>query len=666
MSAGTAHGAVRGTPGRLHLLWHTIRYLQPRQIFARVRLRAGAIARGAAPRAAAAWYGRSATRARLLPPDVLQPIDAGAWRDRVATAEWDASVRRASDARNGRFTFLSESADLGCPVDWSAAGRSRLWRYQLHYGGYLLDLVATQGDGWAVAESLMREWVTACPMGWPRDAWHPFVVSERLVNWTCAILLGAPSVEAVPDAIWRSLAIQASFVDRNLETDVGGNHLLKNLKAMSVASTLWRGATADRWREQYVCAFDRELASQLLSDGVHYERSPMYHLLVLVDAVEVVLALRRAGCAVPESLAGSIRLMRGAIGRMVHPDGEIALFNDSVFGEAPPAPLVEAAAAHALGEVPAGPLPVRTALLGAGLDGPPSLLRGHRVAPPEGEDGGIVQVAAGRGRGVVLIDVGRACPDTLPAHAHADFFSYELSLDGRRLIVDAGVGEYAPGPWREYYRSTRAHNTVSVDGLDQIECWGSFRVARRARVLDRVAVTAPGLLGVTARHDGYTRLRQPVQAGRTLVALDDRAWLVIDDLSGPGSHEWESCIHAAPDAVLDLDGVGGASLTHDDRRLAIAWFGVEATAIVRARMQPRQGWHAPAFGRHLPASVLQLRGRGRLPVRFGYVLVPDARPGDASVTATAAGVEVRLGVTRYRVAGAGRDMRLEVEGSTPA
>src|SRR5439155_1766116 len=134
------------------------------------------------------------------------------------------------------------------------------------------------------------------------------------------------------------------------------------------------------------------------------------------------------------------------------------------------------------------------------------------------------------GRGILLVDIGRACPDELPAHAHADCFSFEMSLDGHRMVVDSGVGEYTAGPWRDYYRSTRAHNTIVLDEEEQIECWGSFRVARRAGVHDRVVIEEENLSGVGAWHDGYARLADPAKVGRVLVALGDRAWLIVDDI----------------------------------------------------------------------------------------------------------------------------------------
>ena len=67
-------------------------------------------------------------------------------------------------------------------------------------------------------------------------------------------------------------------------------------------------------------------------------------------------------------------------------------------------------------------------------------------------------------------------------------------MDGVPLLVDTGTSTYAPGPVRDYERSTAAHNTVEVDGANSTEVWGAFRAARRARVGKVVARDDGGAL----------------------------------------------------------------------------------------------------------------------------------------------------------------------------
>ena len=399
-----------------------------------------------------------------------------------------------------------------------------------------------------------------------------------------------------------SLAAQIVFVERNLETDVGGNHLLKNLKALAMAGCLFGGDTATRLRDRFVPAFTAELRRQLRADGGHYEQSPMYHAQVLVDAVEVVLALRLSGRDVPDPLADGVGVMRRHLRHVCHPDGQIAQFGDSAFNMTPPPAGIFAAAALALDEAAAGPFAPRHALAAARLmarDGP----------PPTADDGGapaptatgpvvfdlassgcyVLPIAAGRG--YLVADAGPTCPDDLPAHAHADLFGFEVSVDGVRLVVDTGVSEYRAGPWRTFERSTRAHNTVQVDGAEQSDCWGSFRVAERARVVGGAAVEAADVRGFVARHDGYERLASPVRHTRQIVAVADAAWLIVDVLEGAGAHRWQTFLHAHPEASFEAAGPGAWRLARSGAALRVVAFGAGDPQVVRGAVDPPQGWY---------------------------------------------------------------------------
>lgn len=562
----------------------------------------------------------------------------------ASTADLAASAVRARAALGGRFQFLNVERDLGRPVDWQAPGASQLWRYKLQYGGYLVDLAAGSEAGWPEVAALMREWTQANPIGGAGDAWHPFVVSERLVNWMLALDLATCGTRLDAN-IARSLGAQCAFVADNLETDVGGNHLLKNLKALGAAGCFWSGTLADGWYQHGVTMFTSTLQQQLLADGAHYERSPMYHALVLEDALELAALIRCAGRPVPPDLASAARAMLTYLPHVTHPDGELALFNDSVFGEAPPPSALQAFGARVLDDRDSpGSMTVRQAVFCRGLDRgapPPAAAASPRVGG--GEDGGLVSLPILDGRGAALVDVGPACPDDLPAHAHADIFSFELSIDGRRVVVDSGVGEYAAGEWREYYRSTRAHNTLAVDGIDQIECWDSFRVGRRARILDRRTIAGPLAEGVTARHDGYARLRQPVWASRTFLAIAGRAWLVLDRLDGTGRHRWESFVHAAPEVTVEFTGDRSAVLRREQLLATVVWFGAASASVTSGAREPLQGWYAPEFGRRLAAPVLALSGEGAVPLECGYLVAPDLDPRRVDVVPSGRGLRIRLG-----------------------
>jgi hypothetical protein len=155
--------------------------------------------------------------------------------------------------------------------------------------------------------------------------------------------------------------------------------------------------------------------------------------------------------------------------------------------------------------------------------------------------------------------------------------------------------------------------------------------------------------GVTARHDGYARLSEPVDVRRTVVALAGRAWLVIDELAGGGEHRWESFIHAAPDVGIEIERAAHARLTHAGQQVTVAWFGLATASVVAGAHEPRQGWYAPEFGRHVPAPVLVLGGSGQIPAVSGYLVVPELVPSQVVIHKTADGLDIVLGSDRYLV-----------------
>jgi uncharacterized heparinase superfamily protein len=238
---------------------------------------------------------------------------------------------RAAAVTRGRFEFLNQSGELGWPPDWAAPSKSQLWCYHLHYFDCLIDLALAAEDPLPLTLELIEDWMAANPVHGRRttpDAWHPYVVWLRMVNWMLA-LSAMCRADQVPGRVQSSLAEHALFLERNLETDVGGNHLLKNLKAMAFAGCFWSGSLADLWRRRHGNWFVREVNRQLLADGGHYERSPMYHSQVLADSIEVAALLASRHEESVDELLALVARMEGFLSRVTHPDGRIALFNET-------------------------------------------------------------------------------------------------------------------------------------------------------------------------------------------------------------------------------------------------------------------------------------------------------------------------------------------------
>ncbi|MBV9544186.1 MAG: alginate lyase family protein, partial [Chloroflexi bacterium] len=425
-------------------------------------------------------------------------------------------------------------------------------------------------------QRLITDWLAAHPID-ASDAWHPFVVSERLMAW----LVVRDLLPELGAGLRQPILLHAVYLDRHLEHDVGGNHLLKNLVALLEAGCAFDGPAPTAWRQRASSGLGRELRRQVLPDGGHYERSPMYHLLVLADLLAALFPAGRRELPISVDLARAVRGMQSVATTLVHPDGEIPLFNDSVLDEAPhPSELI-------------GPSTEPT--------GPCLPWTGYAVLRA--------------GEGVLIADCGAPGPDDLPAHVHADALSFELSIGSQRVLVDGGVFDYNAGPLRDRLRGTASHNTVGIDGADQTEVWGAFRVGRRARVTlsrcsDRLLV---------AEHDGYARLG--VRHERRIDAVDGVGWRVLDTLTGRGAHVADARLRLHPSLHWQANSE--------------RWLACDASGRVLLQVRPigrpvvtlERGIYAERFNQLQDVQVLRMQREGDLPHVFGcWLLLPGAEP----------------------------------------
>lgn len=427
------------------------------------------------------------------------------------------------------FRFIGVERSLGCAKDWNRPDWPKLWLYNAHYFDDLLAEGASTRTDWH--QALLRRWVAENPPG-RGNGWEPYPTSLRIVNWVKWHLAG----NHLEDAMRQSLAVQVRWLRRRLEHHLQGNHLWANAKALVFAGACFEGKEADGWLRQGLALMRREVRGQILPDGGHYERSPMYHAIMAEDLLDLVQLAARTG-RLPQEACDEwrevARRMLDWAATMAHPDGHPAFFNDAAFGIAPDLPAL-AGYARALG-----------------LAEPQPPAAGMHVLPASG------YARLQTGAAVVLADVGPVGPDHLPGHAHADTLSFEMSLHGRRVLVNGGTSTYQNDAERARQRGTAAHNTVVVDGHDSSEVWSAFRVARRARVHDLAwSETGPGL-ELAASHDGYRRLPGRVTHHRSW-RLDASGLEVADTLTG----EWreaEARFHFAPGEMLEYGVEGGTA-----------------------------------------------------------------------------------------------------------
>jgi uncharacterized heparinase superfamily protein len=509
--------------------WHTIRHLRPRQILGRLWFHV---------------YQPSADRrpapARRAAGRVWRPIG------------WREPSLLGPDA----VTFLNVTGK----VDWNDASRGRLWLFNLHYFDDLTSRGYEERRMWH--ESLMGRWIRENPPG-VGVGWAPYPTSLRITNWIKWMLASAPSADA---KTLDSLAMQVRWLGKRLETHLLANHLWANAKALVTAGVFFDGEEADQWRRRGLEILLAEIDEQILPDGGHFERSPMYHAIVLEDILDLAQLSDVFPGVLPSTLVARLKSVSTRMLRwlrvMSHPDGLLSFFNDAAFGVA----------------APWGVLAGHAEVLSIDVDRRP--LQPVELLPESG------YVRLENDRAVVLCDVAPVGPDYQPAHAHADTLSFEMSVDGRRVIVNGGTSTYTPGAERMRQRGTAAHSTVEIDSVNSSDVWGGFRVARRARPFDVKTGASENSVWAEGAHDGY-RHRPGHAIHRRSWLLEHAGLTVTDSVEG-------SCTRAVARFILH-PGVAAAGSE------AVLFQCEPPVTLARAQAT----WH-PEFGRSLATEAVQV------------------------------------------------------------
>lgn len=409
---------------------------------------------------------------------------------------------------------------LGSTIDWRARDQTALQRFHVQY----MEYVEAVDDECFTRHVL--DWIDRNPLargGSWRDSWNSYVIALRSVVWMQQLAERGAGLRASARArIEASLIEQLAHLASHLEKDIVGNHLIKDAKALLWASRYFEGPTPRAWERSATRVLQRELDEQVLADGMHYERSASYHAQVFADLVECASISRGELRA---RLLGKLEPMAQVLVDLSHPDGLPCLFNDAGLhtSYSPDECL------HAWETVSQGRVRRRGlfSLTQAGYFG----LRA--------------------GDSLLVADCGAIAPDHLPAHGHGDVLSFEWSVGGERIIVDAGVAEYEPGLARDEARATRSHNTLTLDGLDQAEFWSSFRVGRRPRVrVLRHESHASGFV-LEGEHDGYRHLVGAPVHRRRFVATP-RSLVVEDEVRGGNGQRVEAGLLLHPSVEVKL------------------------------------------------------------------------------------------------------------------
>ena len=394
-----------------------------------------------------------------------------------------------------------------------------------------------------------------------------------MVNWIKYHLEG----ELLSSRMLESLAMQARYLMSRLEYHLLGNHLFSNAKALIFAGLFFQGQEADQWLRQGRKILNRELQRQILSEGGHFELSPMYHALILQDILDLINVYYVYDQEIPAKWLMLVPQMLSWLATLTYPNGRLAFFNDSAMAIAPD---IDALCQYAKNLSISGKLNILRQ-----ADGYWRLQKADLL---------------------LLADAAPIGANYLPGHAHADSLSFELLFNSQLIFINSGISTYANNAQRIAERGTAAHNALTIDDQNSSEVWASFRVARRARIFNVQFYEDCDNLVLRASHDGYKRLRGHPLYTREWRLADSRL-VIKDHVSGKGAHRIDLFYHLAPGILARQTAEKQWSLYRDPVEFARIVFQFDGHVSVR-----QTGYHAE-FGRSDVNQTIVVSYIGKIP-----------------------------------------------------
>jgi hypothetical protein len=523
-----------------------------------------------------------------------------------------ASRAVAEEVCAGKFTENGTTLELGLNPNWQAGGLNEDEEWQIawikfYFGLHLATAFAETGElrfqyAW---ESLVDSWIRqAQPDLGPADAF-----GRRIQNWIYAwnIFASSPHFRGfnngLEERIVVSLAQQTGHLINHLEAE--RNHRTLELYALLVAAlALPEMPGSEDLLKFSMNAIHENLLTDVRTDGVHREHSTHYHMLVLRTYLAARENARRFGLNFPAEYDVRLELACEFAMHCRRPDGQIPALSDADTGSY--ADLLQLAAG----------LFSRPDFLYAGTAGaqgvPP---RRRYVNFPEA---GYYIQRSGWGEGKTALEKEKFLVFDCGAlgdggHGHYDLLSVEISANGKPLIQDPGrysYSEHEPN-FRRWFKGTAAHNTVCIDGLDQVP----YRRGKPKPPLPECELiarwSAPGfdVIQGKAKSGCYEAVHT-----RSIFLIGDEYWIIHDVVQGDRPHRFDLRFHLAPDAWEKTDiSRGDIALAH----------GLALVFNPGSKLQLEQGWIAPQYGVKYPAPVVSAVIEGRNNAEFITLVLPQ-------------------------------------------
>ena len=428
------------------------------------------------------------------------------------------------------------------------------------------------------------------------------------------------------------------FIQRNLEFShiATSNHYLSDVTAL-----LWLGVMlpelqeAVAWRDFGFREMLIEMDKQVLSDGADFEASTGYHRFVLELFLYSFILCRNNDIAIEDRFWRKLHSMFEYVRAYVTPEGRAPLVGDTDGGQVFPVN-------HRSGDDHSYVLAIGAAIFNDPSLKPSSTPKSDEVLWLLGEQGlntpvlgdantSDDQSVAFREAGTyilrhqdlyLLFNASGAGINGRGSHGHNDALSICVSSCGRAFIVDAGTYVYTANlQERHLFRSTAYHSTVQIDGREQntTDEQLPFVIGNEAQPRILNWETSATTDRVSAEHDGYARGAQPVKHRRTVTFhKSERWWLVEDELSGAGDHDFTTRFHF--DEGLEITVFDDFKVRAYDKMTGAKLFIVSLD--LKSGLELEDQFTSRDYGSKSPSKTACWKTHASVPLKLRWAIVP--------------------------------------------
>lgn len=437
--------------------------------------------------------------------------------------EFRKIIKLANQTIDHQFNVLGSGFVEIDPIDWHSDFKSHFtWSKGKFYLNYKLVDLTNDADvkvPWELSRSHHLLWLGEAFLltgdekyakevvfqisEWIND--NPFMLS---INWSCSMDVAIRAINWMyaVNMITNSKIIDKRFVElfdkslfehgfhifNNLEKafPYSGNHYATNIAGLLFIGQYFKESKhGKKWWDFALSEFYTDIRSQVLPNGVHFEKSTSYHRLITEVYLYSLILVFRTGEVIPGDIKYRVSKMFEYIKFYTKPNGLAPLIGDNDNGRllsfleynfcdhryllGLAFQINDVCNYNEFKEFKEFGMIDRFFLLNA-------LSNSKFLDIYDKTINSDVKIYTDAGFAIVNkkslyilfknseISQYYTHQKIIGTHTHSDALSFELALNGNDIFIDPGSFTYTSSPkLRSEFRSTKKHNTISVDDLDQ-------------------------------------------------------------------------------------------------------------------------------------------------------------------------------------------------------